>query len=69
MHRLLTNAVICPDAPHNARLVELLLQRGVPLEEVNEQGETALMVAVRLNRVEVSMLTRQFVAQSMKEAG
>jgi hypothetical protein len=50
---LLLNAVHCEDPPHNARLVELLLQRGVALEEVDEGGDTALVTAVRLGNVEV----------------
>jgi hypothetical protein len=50
---LLLNAVLCEDPPHNARLVELLLQRGVALEEVDEEGSTALLTAVRLGIVEV----------------
>jgi hypothetical protein len=52
---LLLNAVQIDDLPHNARLVEMLLQRKVPLEEVWEQtGETALSMAVTYDDVEVS---------------
>ncbi|KAF6261822.1 hypothetical protein COO60DRAFT_1678960 [Scenedesmus sp. NREL 46B-D3] len=43
---LLLKSVECSAAPHNARLAELLLQHGVPLEEVNRRGETALLSAV-----------------------
>lgn len=41
-------------APVNARLVEVLLQRGMPLEEVwQPSGETALLMAVAYDDVEV----------------
>jgi hypothetical protein len=51
---LLLNAVQCEEPPHNARLVELLLQRNVPLEEIWEQtGETALSMAVSYDDVAV----------------
>lgn len=53
--RLLLNAVNYCELPHDKRLVELLLQKGVPVEEVNEDGETALLAAVRLNKVEVRL--------------
>jgi hypothetical protein len=50
---LLLNAVQCGDPPHNARLVELLLQRGAALEEVDEVGFTALLSAVVRDKTEV----------------
>jgi hypothetical protein len=58
---LLLNAVQIDDPPHNARLVEMLLQRNVPLEEIWEQtGETALSMAVTYDDVEVSSCILRF---------
>ncbi|KAF6261819.1 ankyrin repeat-containing domain protein [Scenedesmus sp. NREL 46B-D3] len=54
---LLLNAVQIDDPPDNARLVEMLLQRSVPLEEVWERsGETALGMAVSYDDVEMVRL-------------
>lgn len=51
---LLLNAVQIDHASVNARLVEALLQRGMPLEEVWQQsGETALLMAVAYDDIEV----------------
>jgi ankyrin repeat protein len=56
---LLLNAVEGSEPPQDTRLVELLLQRGAPLEEVDDDGDTALLLAVMRNDLEVGRCRRK----------